>query len=114
MLSICKILNSAPWPLLPKDEDHDEDVLKVQLLSLKKVSRQFSGMDIFREVREEDVVEEYIGIVRIVQIYFDCENIGQFELWYKILFQYKDTNKWSAVKLVIEICLCTPCSDASL
>ena len=114
VLHICKILNSALWPSLPQDDDHDEDILKVQLLSLKKVFRQFSSMDIFRDVKEEDVVDEYIEIVRFVQVYFDFENIDQFELWHKILLQCKDTNKWSAVKLVIEICLCTPCSNASL
>ena len=59
MLYICKILNGAPWPSLPHDDDHDENVLKVQLLLLKKVFRHFSGMDIFRDVREEDVVDEY-------------------------------------------------------
>ena len=49
-----------------------------------------------------------------MQVYFDFENIDQFELLHKIHLQYKDTNKWSTVKLVIEICLCTPCSNASL
>ena len=70
-------------------------------------------MDIFRDVREEDVVDEYIKIVRFMQVYFDVENIDQFKIWNKILLQCKETNKWSAVKLVIEICLCAPCSNAS-
>ena len=62
MLHICKILDSALRPLLPKDDDHNDDVLKVQLLSLKKLFRQFSGIDIFRDVREEGVVGEYIEL----------------------------------------------------
>ena len=73
----------------------------VHTLPLKKVFRQFSGMDIFRDVREEDVIDEYIEIVRFVQVYLYFENIDQFELWHKILLQCKDTNKWLAVKFVI-------------
>ena len=57
------------WPSLPQDDDHDEDVLKVQLLSLKKVFRHFSGMDIFRYVQEEDVLDEYIEIVRFASLF---------------------------------------------
>ena len=70
-------------------------------------------MAIFRDVKEEDVFDEYIENVRFVQVYFDLENIDQCELWHKIL-QCEDTNKWSTVKLVIKICLCAPCSNASL
>ena len=55
--------------MFPHDDDHDEDVLKVQLLSLKKVFRHFSGMDIFRNVREEDVLNEYIEIVRFASLF---------------------------------------------
>ena len=41
VLYICKIQNSALWPMLPHDDDHDENVLKARLLSLKKVFRHF-------------------------------------------------------------------------
>ena len=71
-------------------------------------------MIIFTDVKEEDVVDEYIENVRFVQVYFDLEKIDQWELWHKILLRCEDTNKWSAVKLVIKICLCAPCSNASL
>ena len=60
VLHICKILDSALWPLLPQDDDHDKDVLKVQLL--ERVFLQFSDMDIFRDVYEEDDVDEYIAL----------------------------------------------------
>ena len=49
-------------------------------------------MDIFRDVKEEDVVDEYIENVRFVQVYFDLENIDQCELWHKIVLQCEDTN----------------------
>ena len=48
-------------------------------------------MDIFRDVKEEDVVDEYIENVRFVQVYFDLENIDQCKLWHKILLQCEDT-----------------------
>ena len=46
---------------------------------------------VFRDVKEEDVVDEYIENVRFVQVYFDLENIDQCELWHKILLQCEDT-----------------------
>ena len=58
-------------------------------------------MDIFRDMREEDVIDECIEILKFVQVYLYFENIDQFELWHKILLQCKDTNKWLAVKFVI-------------
>ena len=48
-------------------------------------------MDIFRDVKEEDVVDEYIDNVRFVQVFFDLKNIDQCELWHKILLQCEDT-----------------------
>ena len=67
VLYICKILNTAPWPLLPHDDDHDENVLNVQLFSQSISS--FSGMDIVRDVRKEDAVDEYIEIVRFLSLF---------------------------------------------
>ena len=111
---ICKVLNSIAWPLLPNDDEHDEDILKVQIKSISKVYEQFSGMDIFKDVRQEDITDGYIGMVRYCQRYFDFENIHQVELWHKILLLCKDKIEWYSTSLIIEICLCTPCSNATL
>ena len=102
------------WPLLPNDDEHDEDILKVQIKSISKVYEQFSGMDILKDVRQEDITDGYIGVVRYCQRYFDFENIHQVELWHKILLLCKDKIEWYSTSLIIEICLCTPCSNATL
>ena len=111
---ICKVLNSITWPLLPNDNKYDEDILKVQIKSISKVYEQFSGMDIFKDVQQEDIMNGYIGMVRYCQRYFDFGNIHQVELWHKLLLLCKDKIEWYSTSLIIEICLCTPCSNATL
>ena len=42
------------------------------------------------------------------------EHSNQIELWHKVLLASKDREQWLGVSLIIEICLCTPSSDATL
>ena len=114
ILHICKVLNSAAWPALPVDDTNDEHSLKIQLNSVSKVFEQFSPMKIFSKCSQDDVVSGYVSIVRYCQRYFDCDNLDQFYLWQKIFILSKERVEWSAVALIIEICLCTPCSNATL
>ena len=112
---ICKIINAAAWPKLPNnDDDNDENLLKVQLESVSRVYEQFCRMKIFKDFRKDDIVRSYIDVVRFCQRYFDYEKTDPTELWHKVLLQSKDKPEWRGISLLIEICLCTPCSNATL
>ena len=111
---ICKILNYAVWPTLLKNTDDDEGKLRVQLKSVEAVFKHFSNMDVLKTIDMEDVTDGYIEVVRYCQKYFDVQHVDQVELWHKILLVGKDKDDWRGVTLVIEICLCTPCSNATL
>ena len=111
---ICKVLNSTAWPTLPNNDDNDEDILRIQLNSVSNVYDQFSAMKIFENIRKEDVLDGYVEMVRYCQRYFDFEKVDQFELWHKVLMLCEDRKEWYDASLVIEICLCTPCSNATL
>ena len=68
--------------------------MKVQLKSVLQIYVQFSDMDVFKDI-----------------------NVESTELWHKVLLLCKDKSEWCGVcqlALVIEICLCTPCSNAML
>ena len=74
-------------------------------------------MDVLKTIDMEDVTDGYIEVVwycQNCQKYFDVQHVDQVELWHKILLVGKDKDDWRGVTLVIEICLCTPCSNATL
>ena len=110
---ICKIINAAAWPKL-QNEDDDENTLSIQLKSISCVYEQFSKMSIFKDFHEYDIVKSYIEVVRYCQRYFDYEKSNPIELWNKVLIQCEDKPEWRGIALLIEICLCTPCSNATL
>ena len=114
IIHICKVLNSSTWPSLPSDETNDPEILKVQLKSVSAVYQQFSSMKIFSNATENEIIDEYIEMVRYCQRWFDFEKMDQFELWSKILKRCREDNEWCNAGLIIEICLCTPSSNATL
>ena len=111
---ICKFLNASVWPELPNDENDDEVTLSIQLQSVSRVYEQFSAMNIFKNIDKDNVVTSYAEVVRFCQRYFNYEKSNPLELWHKVLLQCNDKPEWHGIGLVIEICLCTPCSNATL
>ena len=111
---ICKVLNASTWPKLPNDDSNDDNILRTQLQSVSRVYAQFSAMEVFKHVNKDGVIDGYVEVVRFCQRYLDYENSNQVELWHKVLLQCKDKPEWHGIGLVIEICLCTPCSNATL
>ena len=111
---ICKVLNASTWPKLPNDDSNDDNILRTQLQSVSRVYAQFSAMEVFKHVDKDSVIDGYVEVVRFCQRYLDYENSNQVELWHKVLLQCKDKPEWHGIGLVIEICLCTPCSNATL
>ena len=111
---ICKVLNASTWPKLPNDDSNDDNIHRTQLQSVSRVYAQFSAMEIYKHVDKDSVIDGYVEVVRFCQRYLDYENSNQVELWHKVLLQCKDKPEWHGIGLVIEICLCTPCSNATL
>ena len=112
---ICKIINAAAWPKLPNDDDeNDETILDLQVKSVSRVFQQFSQMNAFKDVTEDDMVRNYVNVVRFCQRYFNYEKTDPTELWHKVLLQCEDKPEWRGLSLLIELCLCTPCSNATL
>ena len=71
-------------------------------------------MDVFNDINVDDI---RVDVVRYCQRYLDFEKPNPTEIWHKALLLCKDKLEWCGVShlaLVIEICLCTPCSNAML
>ena len=68
-------------------------------------------MDVFKDINVDDI---RVDVVRYCQRYPDFEKPNPTELWHKALLLCKDKPEWCDKALVIEICLCTPCSNATL
>ena len=71
-------------------------------------------MDVFKDINVDDI---RVDVVRYCQRYLDFEKPNPTEIWHKALLLCKDKPEWCGVShlaLVIEICLCTPCSNAML
>jgi hypothetical protein len=114
IFDICKVLNSSAWPKLPIDDSDDENILKIQMESVTNVYQQFSAMDVFENVDIASVLDGYVEIVRFCQRYMNYETSDQVELWHKVLLHSKNKPDWFGICLIIEICLGTPCSNATL
>ena len=65
-------------------------------------------MDVFKDINVDDI---RVDVVRYCQRYPDFEKPNPTELWHRALLLCKDKPEWCDKTLVIEICLCTPCSN---
>ena len=96
-----------------KNDDHDEEILKVQLLSIKN---NFSLVN-FLIFKNAGCRRRICSDCEICEnVIPDYKNIDQYNPWHAIVLQNsKDTNKWSAKKkLLIEMCVCISCPNALL
>ena len=106
-------MNCAVWPTLSEDDDNEE-LLGVELKSVAAVYNHFHEMDVLKKIETETVTDGYVEIVRYCQKFFNIENVDPIELWHKVLLVSKDKENWLSISLIIEICLCTPSSNATL
>ena len=68
-------------------------------------------MSPFKDINVDYIRRAHVDVVRYCQRYLDFEKPN----WHKALLLCKDKPEWCGVShlaLVIEICLCTPCSNA--
>ena len=68
-------------------------------------------MDVFNDVNVDDI---HVDMVRYRQQYLDFEKPNSTELWHKALLLCKNKPEWCGIALVIQICLCTPCSNTTM
>ena len=71
-------------------------------------------MNIFKDINVDDIRKDYVDGVRYCQRYLNFEKPNPTELWHKVHLLCKDKTEWWGIDLVIEICLCTPFSNATL
>ena len=71
-------------------------------------------MDVLKKIEKETITDGYVEIVHYCQTFFNIENVDPIELWQKVLLVSKDKENWLGISFIIEICLCTPSSNAML
>ena len=63
---------------------------------------------------EDNALSSFLAVLRYAHRYFNTSNITPIEFWSKIFSLADENIFWKCTKLIIEICLCAPFSNASL
>ena len=86
IFNVCCILNTNVLPNLEHagDQDDDEDLLQVQLNAVKHVYDRFSRMDAFSSVTLDEIIDDYIDVVRYGNRYFNLVKTNPLDLWCKL------------------------------
>ena len=71
-------------------------------------------MPVFKSITRDSLQTGFVDVVRYTYRYFDVENIKPVSLWSKICTLGKDRESWHDIMILIELCLCTPFSNATL
>ena len=70
-------------------------------------------MSVFKLITHDSLQTGFID-VQYIQRCFNIENIKPISLWSKICSLGKDRECWYDIMILIELCLCTPFSNATL
>ena len=111
---MCRVLNCLLWPVLSNDGKGDENELRLQLQSVTKSYNHFREMDCMKQHTIEDVANGYIDIVHYCQRYFNISNVDRLTLRKKVLDIGDGKENWLGTILILEICLCSPRSYATM
>ena len=71
-------------------------------------------MPIFKSITHDSLQTGFVDVARYAYRYFNVENIKPVSLWSKICSLGKDRESWYDIMILIELCLCTPFSNATL
>ena len=71
-------------------------------------------MPIFESVTCESLQNGYADIICYAHQYFGVDKIKPMNLWSKICLGNKEKESWHYIILLVELCLCTPFSNATL
>ena len=110
---VCRILNTKVWPKLQEGSKDDEN-LSLQLNSVKNLFEKFNKMEVFHTVSIDSLIDGYSDIVQYANRYLDIEHTEPMKLWSKLLIIGKNNEHWKNTMLLLELCLCTPFSNATL
>ena len=75
---------------------------------------RYGGMEILASITEDEIVESFLSILKYGIKYFNLTGIGVYDFWAKIFCLKDDNPQWNPALLIIETCMCTPISNASL
>ena len=114
LFDICRILNSKVWPSLEQPDSDDEQVLSHQLTAVTKIYQKYKLMDVFTSTTLNSLIIGYIDVVRYAYRYFNIDSTDPMKLWSKLCMLGKDKESWKDIIFLIELCLCTPFSNATL
>ena len=103
LFDVCRVLNTKVWPKLHEGSKDDEN-LSLQLNSVKNLFEKFNNMGVFHPV----------SIDLLIDRYFDIEHTEPMKLWSKLLLIGKNNEHWKNIMLLLELCLCTQFSNATL
>ena len=113
LFHVCHVSNSAVWPDLTNDSDEDEVKLSLQLNAIHEIYEKYKSMPIFESTSLESLQNGYTEFVCYAYCYFDIDNVKPADLWPK-LWLGKEREDWKPIMLLIELCRCTPFSNATL
>ena len=113
LFHVCRVLNSAVWPDLTNDSNEDEIKLSLQLNAIREIYEKYKSMPIFESTSLESLQNGYTEFVRYAYRYFDIDNVKPADLWPKLCRLGKEKEDWKPIMLLIELCRCTPFSNAT-
>ena len=109
---VCCVLNTKVWHKLQEGSKDDENLL-LQLNSVKNLFEKFNNMKVFHSV----------GINSLIGGYSECsiriQLLRHWTYWAnesmeKALDNGKNNEYWKDIMLLLELCLCSPFSNATL
>ena len=118
LFDICCILHPRKWILLesfPPIIDSIELYFEKNILSLERVFLQFE--DILRQanpsINKFVVQNECMSILNFCLQQLQVHLHAPCKLW-QFIFPMKEKRDWCYILTIIELCVCTPCSNAEL
>ena len=90
LFDVCKVLNSAVWPLLTKDESEDDQILSVQFAAINNLFERFQTMPVLKSIIHDSLQTGFVDVVWYAYHYFDVETLStchfgrKFARWEKI------------------------------
>ena len=107
------VLNTTVWSQL-NDSNKDEEILSVQFTAINSTFERFNLIPVFESVTCESLLSGCAGIIHYAHQYFAVDKIKPMNLWSKICVENKEKESWHDIILLVELCLCTPFSNATL
>ena len=111
--SICVILDTKKW-INPENAEATVDcIYRNQLQAIEKVYEHFRQSPALSRTECEILKNEFIKLTTNTTKYYNIEIIPQTEMWRKIKGG-EFANNYKNILLLIELCLCTPYSNATI